>query len=82
MPQTQAACRRTREGSAHLVEGAVLVILGETVLLQEVILQEASSLQCDLVPLSQRVLPHHVFKQSVVIIQGSIQCIIQAMSAT
>lgn len=40
----------------HLVEGAVLVVLGEAVLLQEVILQEASRLQCNLVALSQRVL--------------------------
>ena len=46
---------------AHaLVEGAVLVVLGEGVLLQEVVLQEARRLQCDLVALSQRVLlPGH-----------------------
>ena len=41
---------------AHLVEGTVLVELGEGVLLQEVILQEAGSFQDDLVLLSQRVL--------------------------
>lgn len=45
-------------GVMYLVEGAVLVILGETVLLQEIILQEASRLQGDLVPLSQRILRH------------------------
>lgn len=43
-------------GSAHLVEGAVLVVLGEGVLLQEVILEEACRLQHDLVILCQRVL--------------------------
>lgn len=43
-------------GMTYLVEGTILVVLGETVLLQEVILQEASRLQSDLVPLSQRVL--------------------------
>ena len=48
--------RRVQNREADLVEGAVLVILGETVLLQEVVLQEASSLQSDLVPLCQGVL--------------------------
>ncbi len=48
--------RRVQNREADLVEGAVLVILGETVLLQEVVLQEAGSLQSDLVPLCQGVL--------------------------
>lgn len=39
-----------------LVEGAVLIVLGERVLLQEVVLQEAGRLQRDLVALRQRVL--------------------------
>ena len=48
---------RTKERLlAYLVEGAVLVVLGETVLLQKIVLQEAGSLQSDLVPLSQGVL--------------------------
>ena len=50
---------RTYKGegpTAHLVEGAVLVVLGEGVLLQEVVLQEARRLQDDLVTLRQRVL--------------------------
>ena len=46
----------TRE--ADLVEGAVLVVLGEGVLLQEVVLQEARCLQHDLVALRQGVLHH------------------------
>ena len=48
-----ADCRQAR---AHLVEGAVLVVLGEGVLLQEVVLQEARRLQHDLVVLRKRVL--------------------------
>lgn len=48
--------RRVQNREADLVEGAVLVILGETVLLQEVVLQEAGSLQSDLVSLCQGVL--------------------------
>lgn len=47
---------RSAHGAAYLVEGAVLVILGETVLLQEVILQEARCLQCDFVALCQGIL--------------------------
>ena len=47
--------RRARENT-HLVEGAVLVVFGEGVLLQEVILEEARRLQHDLVVLCQRVL--------------------------
>ena len=39
-----------------LVEGAVLVVLGERVLLQEVVLQVPRRLQRDLVALRQRVL--------------------------
>ena len=45
-----------RGKTTDLVEGAVLVVLGERVLLQEVVLQEARRLQDDLVPLRQRVL--------------------------
>jgi hypothetical protein len=48
--------RRIQSREADLVEGAVLVILGETVLLQEVVLQEACSLQSDLVTFSQGIL--------------------------
>ena len=49
-------CRTIQSREADLVEGAVLVVLGEAVLLQEVVLQEASSLQSDLVTLCQGVL--------------------------
>ena len=48
--------RRVQNREADLVEGAVLVILGEAVLLQEVVLQEAGSLQSDLVTFSQGIL--------------------------
>ena len=43
---------------AHLVEGAVLVVLGEGVLLQEVVLEEARRLQNDFVVFRKRVLSH------------------------
>lgn len=51
-----ARTENTGIGQPYLVEGAVLVVGGEGVLLQEVILQEASCLQDNLVILSKRVL--------------------------
>ena len=47
--------QRKSEG-AHLVERAVLVVLGEGVLLQEVVFEEARGLQRNLVSLRQRIL--------------------------
>ena len=54
---------RIQSREADLVEGAVLVILGEAVLLQEVVLQEAGSLQSDLVTFSQGILHQLITNQ-------------------
>mmetsp|Transcript_16908 Transcript_16908/g.42446 ORF Transcript_16908/g.42446 Transcript_16908/m.42446 type:complete len:669 (+) Transcript_16908:112-2118(+) len=48
------------EHEHRLVEGAVLVVLGERVLLQVVLLDQAGGLQDDLVALRQRVLAHQL----------------------